>query len=204
VGAYAGLSWLISTADLAGTPDPLNDPSVVATYTIQNPAPNTSFRIYINNATGILTPGSVYYWTPVVFGNATAVTTPPTFLSDLLLDITCTYTGTSLPVYIAAQGDPACTVGINENTTVNGDLGISNLYPVPVRDKVTFTLNSKEHSMVTISLKDNLGKEVLSQQLKTIAGENTVSLDLSKQSAGVYFITASSDAGTVVSKFVKE
>jgi hypothetical protein len=105
-----------------------------------------------------------------------------------------------LPFIIYGQSTPT---GISE-IKGNSDFGISNLYPVPVKDHVNFTLTTKQHSDVTITLKDAQGKEVQSQQLKSTAGANNVTIDLSKQSAGIYFITASSKTATVVSKFVKE
>jgi hypothetical protein len=98
--------------------------------------------------------------------------------------------------------DP-CPTGIEENSS-NSSYGISNLYPVPVRDNLNFTLNSKENEVVTISVKDNIGREVLSQAYHAAIGENKVNFDLSQQSAGVYFITVKAAESTIVSKFVKQ
>ncbi len=106
VGNYYGISWVISSADLNATNDPLNDSSFITSYTFTSPAPAVSSHYFINDST-FLPPGT-YYWTPVVFGNATATGTP-VFLQDLTLDTACTTTGTSIMVHLLAQGDPLCT-----------------------------------------------------------------------------------------------
>lgn len=203
-GTFSGVSWVISTADISGNSDPLNDPSFITSYIFNNPAPSTSFRTLLNDGTfiGGPVPFGLYFWTPVVFGNATAPAPNPTFLQDLTLDPACTYTGTSLSVLVLADADPLCITGITENN--NSNVGISNLYPVPVRSVVNFTINAKDNGTVTVAVKDNVGREVISQQLNAIKGENKVTLDLAKQSAGVYFITVTSNESTVVSKFVKQ
>ena len=38
-GTYYGISWIISSASITGSTDPLNDPSLIATYTFSSPAP---------------------------------------------------------------------------------------------------------------------------------------------------------------------
>ncbi len=94
-------------------------------------------------------------------------------------------------------------VGIAEHDK-NGNSGLTNLYPNPVKDQLSFTWNAKENSEVTVSIHDYLGREVLSQLMNTLKGESKMTLDLSKQTSGVYFITIRSYQSIVTSKFVKE
>jgi len=204
VGDFSGVSWVISSADITGTTDPLNEPSLVATYTFTFPAPSNSLRQLINDGTliGGPVPYGTYYWTPVVFGNAIAINNPPVFLTDLALDATCTIGGVSVLCNVLPPGDPLCLIGITEQ--VNSSVfSIKNIYPVPVKDNVNFTLNAKEAGTVTVSVKDFVGREVLSTQFATHSGENKLVLDMVNQSAGVYFLTVTGNESTVVSKFVK-
>ena len=109
-GDFSGFGIVVSTADLSGNPDPLNDPSVIASY--QFSAGGPAFNSYYLPNDGTL-PTGYYYWTPVVFGNATAIISPPTFLQDLALDPTCTYTGNSILVNVSSATDPVITFTTN-------------------------------------------------------------------------------------------
>jgi len=204
VGQYNGISWTISSADLMGTSDPLNDPALVATYTFTSPVPAASTRQLINNGALIgngTIPYGMYYWSPVLFGNGFAAT-PPTFLSDITLDPACTTTGTSLAAYIAGPGDPACVVGVNEIS--NSTFGISNVYPVPAESNLSFTLFTKFNSQVEIRVLDNLGR-LISTQVNTLTnGHNVLSLDVNDLSSGVYMLNISDAQNTATVKFLKK
>lgn len=203
VGDYFGISWIISSADISASTDPLNDPAVVATYTFTSPAPAVSTRSFINDGTStFITPGSTFFWTPIVFGNASAAAAPQ-FLSDLTLDNACIVLGPSLQVNVLVDGDPLCSgVGINE--TAASAYGISSVFPVPAKDNVNFTINAKENAAVTISIKNNLGQEIASRQVVVNKGKNDLSFDLKGNAAGFYFINVSGDKGNYNVKFVKQ
>jgi hypothetical protein len=204
VGTISGLGWLISNADISGSADPLNDPSVVAGYAVQNPAPTNSFRLYINDGSLIgagAIPYGTYYWTPVIFGNAVVATPPGTFITQLSLDPACLTTGTSIAVDVLAPGDPLCNVGIGEG---NNTFGISGIHPVPVQNELNFTLSSITSGVVKISVTDNLGREVISESRRLVIGEQKLSYDVAALNGGVYFITVSTSNATSVSKFVKQ
>jgi hypothetical protein len=204
VGAGNGVSWIISSADISGSNDPLNEPSLVATYTVSSPAPATSIRTLVNNGALIGSPNvpyGTYYWTPVVFANATQTTPGTPFLSSFTLDPTCTFTGTSKAVNVLAQG-ANCTISAAED--LKGGFSISNVYPVPVQNTLNVQLVTAKGSSVTVSVKDLLGREVTARTFNAVAGENNLSLDLAKETAGVYFVTISNGKNSAVSKFVKE
>jgi hypothetical protein len=204
VGDFFGISWIISSADISASPDPLTDPAVIATYTFSSPAPTLSTRQFINDGTSaFIAAGNTYYWTPIVFGNAVALNTPPQFLSDLTLDNTCITLGASLAVNVLVDGDPLCSgVGINE--TPASAYGISSIFPVPAKDVVNFVINAKESSILSVSVKDNLGKIISTQKLNAVKGINQVVVDLSGKASGVYFVTVSGDKGDFNTKFSKQ
>lgn len=196
-GLVHGFSLLVSSADISGNNDPLNSGVIVgATGVIVGTSVSTT---QLPNTGAPFVPG-IYYFTPLVYGNATG--SGPNLASGYVLDPLCTNTGISVMVNLLVQGDPLCTVGINEQTEVN-TFSIKNIYPVPAKDKVNFTLNARENSAVSVSVKDFIGKEVFSKQFATVKGENNLTLDLSNQSTGVYFLTVTGNESTVVSKFVK-
>ena len=124
----------------------------------------------------------------------------PTTLAWAVITDLGTVTEQGLPFLIYGHANP---VGIVENNN-NNDFGIANLYPVPAKDEISFSLNSKEQGNVTVSLNDELGKEIVLQEYKVVRGENKIVLDLSRQSAGVYFITVRNNESTITSKFIKE
>ncbi|HEX5003356.1 MAG TPA: T9SS type A sorting domain-containing protein [Bacteroidia bacterium] len=204
IGAVSGLGWVISGADISGNNDPLNDPSVVAGYAVQSPAPANSFRLLINDGQligGTLPYGS-YYWTPIIFGNGVVANPPGTFITDLTLDPTCTTTGTSILVDVLAPGDPLCNVGIADIND-NG-FGIASVYPIPVTNELNIKVRSNENSDFLVSVKDNIGREVISDKVQMTPGERNVSYDATSLSSGVYFITVTSGQSVSVAKFVKQ
>jgi hypothetical protein len=204
VGSVSGMGWLISNADLLGSNDPLNNPSVVAGYAVQNPSPAASFRTFINNGQLIgsaQVPYGTYYWTPVIFGNANIAVPPGTFMTQLTLDPSCTITGPSLAVNVAPPGSPLCNTGIAD--LVNG-FGISNLYPVPVQNVLNFDLSSPSSSEAIVSIKDALGKEFMSENVRLVTGEKSFTFDVSKLASGVYFLSITSGNTSSVARFVKQ
>ena len=203
-GAISGLGWVISSADISNSADPLNDPSIVAGYAVQNPAPSTSFRRYINDGALIGTgvPYGTYFWTPIIFGNATIAVAPGTFMTQIALDPTCQITGNSIQVDVLAPGDPLCAIGLAD-VNQNG-FGISNVFPVPVVDQLNFNLLSPDKSEVKVSVKDNLGKEVISESVNVSAGSRKFTYNVSGLNSGVYFISVTSGESVSVSKFMKQ
>lgn len=203
-GQYSGLGWVISNADITGTTDPLNTTTFVASYGFQSPVPATSTRKLVNDGTliGGPVPYGVYYWTPVVFANATSSIVNPVFLSDLTLDPSCTVAGQSLMALFADPADPACLVGFNE---LNGkDFNITEVFPVPVKEMLNFNINAKNATDINVSVKDIVGREVYSNTNRVNSGLNKVSIPMTKYSSGVYTITVVNGKNVATSKFVKQ
>ncbi|MFM8917054.1 MAG: T9SS type A sorting domain-containing protein [Bacteroidota bacterium] len=205
VGLVSGLGWVISNADLLGTNDPILNPATVAGYAVQNPAPATSFRSYVNNGALIgsaQVPYGTYYWTPVIFGNGTVAVSPGTFMTQLQLDPSCTITGASIPVIVYAPGSSACNTGLSDINS-NG-FGISQLRPVPATNELNFNIGANSNGQVSLEVTDIAGKSVTKMTMDVTAGSKTVTIDLSSLSGGVYNLNArmGQDASRV--RFVKQ
>lgn len=201
VGDYAGVSWIITSADISGNSDPLNDPSLVATYTFAFPAPATGILNFINDAAliGGGVPYGTYYWTPVVFGNATG--TAPNFLGDLILDPLCTYTGASVPVYIAAPGDTLCGgVGINEVSQSQLSVTASQLGENAINVRIV----SERSGTVQLGVYDITGRNVYAGTPQLLSkGVNFVQIS-TLLPAGTYMIRAEVNGAVASGKFVKQ
>lgn len=200
-GPYAGSSYIITTADVTGTADPLNEPSLVAAYGFVFPGLSTNVAQLINDGTfiGTTLPYGVYYWTPVVFGNATASTNPPQFLFDLVLDITCTQTGNSVAANILAPGDPLCIISTQN---INAENIAVYAY---MKDETTIDLqiNSSKHEKANVQIYDLMGKMVYSNSMYVSKGTNHEYITVPSLSAGTYIIKAEAGSAKAVNKLVK-
>ncbi|MBL0096017.1 MAG: T9SS type A sorting domain-containing protein [Bacteroidetes bacterium] len=199
VGDFAGVSWVITNAPITGSANPQLEPSLIASYTFNFPAPATSLRQFINDGTliGAQAPYGVYYWTPLVFGNAIAASNPPVFLSDLVLDAQCILTGTSVAVTVFDPLDPACTVGINE---VNSALGISTSIN---GQNIDLKVNSERSGMAVIEIFDISGRKVTGQNSPVYKGVNHIFIDASTFAGGTYIVKAMVNGVAGQSKIVK-
>jgi len=204
VGAVSGLGWFISNASITGDPNPTQNPAVIAGYTVQNPAPATSFRQLTNDGTLIgtaQTPYGTYYWTPTIFGNGTVAVPPGTFMTQIAFDPTCTFTGTSLAVDVLPPGSPICAVGLSDIRD-NG-FGILNVHPVPVTSELNFNLRTVDNGEVNFLITDISGRQVMSKNIQGVAGEKSVALDVTELAAGMYHLSATSGTNNAVVRFVK-
>ncbi len=203
VGMYNGISWIISSDDITGSTDPLNDPSTIATYTFNGSPQSTAQIAFINDATStFITQGSSYYWTPVVFGNATEANPNPAFLSDLLLDPACTFVGQSVLVNVLMQGDPLCSgIGINEASA--SAFAFTSVTPVPAKDEVTLNLSSVISTSATLTVTDYLGRIIETKNVLITSGANTVTVNISSFESGIYFFNFKSEAGNAVTRIIK-
>ncbi len=199
-GVYRGFSWLVSTADISGSNDPLNDPSFVGGSGI---AAGGVTIAQIND--GSVFPSGDYYFTPVVYGNAiddSLPPDPPTRVYDLILDTGCTYTGTSILVHLLAQGDPFCNVAIDEYAGNSADIAL--VYPVPVKDMLNIQYTSIMGGTISLTVCDNLGRIIQQSEETSYKGKNYFSFDMSNQSPGIYYVKVISSGNTIVARFVKE
>jgi len=203
VGDFAGEGWVLSSADITGSADPLFEPSLVAYYTFSFPAPSVSSRLFINDATLIdgsaSLPYGTYYWTPVVFGNATAATVPPVFLGDLTLDPSCTFSGTSVPVIVYSPTDPACVNGINELTA--SQIAIFSNQKDP--NTIELTLNAVNPGKAIVTMIDLSGRIISTQTVYVTKGSNLEMLNVANLASGTYMIRAELNGTQAQTKVVK-
>ncbi len=194
VGSAYGFAVVITANDISGSNDPMNasgGPLAGVVFPYTNP-----FTAYLAN-NGTFPTGS-YYFTSVVFGNASGTGQD---LSLYTLDTACTYSGTSILVHIVPQGDPLCVVGVTENSNTANALSI---YPVPVKDVVNISAVSMVSSNANVTITNVLGEVVYNETKNLTAGVNKISISMAAQSSGVYFVTVKNGGNVSVQKFVKE
>ncbi len=190
-GRTYGFSVIVSTADISGNNDPLSDLSVIGGTGVIAGTPGPTVLIH-NEA---IFPAGEYYFTPVVYGNATGSGN----ITALTLDPSCTYTGTSLHVILLANGDPSCAVGIPEiasaDFSVHAFLGTS--------DNIHVKINSNVSDKAIINVYDVAGRIVAGSTRSIVKGENNELLDASTLGAGTYFISVQTGTAKAVAKIVK-
>ena len=200
VGAHAGVSWIITDVDVTNGAIPA-PPSLVATYTFTFPAPSTSVRTFINNAlliNGTTVPYGTYYWTPVVFGNALAISNPPVFLSDLQLDPSCVLLGNSVMVQVLDPADPQCSgTGVAET---NSPIGMNTRI---VGDIIELTLDVQSAGAAQLAVYDLSGRQLSSMNRFVLNGKNIIQLDAVGYASGTYIIRAITNGQSASAKIFK-
>jgi hypothetical protein len=191
-GATHGFSIIVSTADISGNNDPLSDPSIVGgTGIIVGTPPPT---VLVNDQQ-IFAPG-MYYFTPVVYGNATGSGN----VTALTLDPNCTFTGTSVYVNLLDLGDLQCTVGISDfapvQFTVNAYLSSGDVLNVRIR-----ALKNDDGSAFEIF--DLTGRKVFSSRHSLLQGLNEFSVNVGGLSAGTYILKSESSGAVATNRLVK-
>lgn len=193
-GATFGFGVLVSTADLMGTNDPLANPSVLGgTGVIVLPA-NPFVTNLLND--GSIFPAGIYYFTPVVFGNATGTGN----ITGLTLDPACTTTGVSSMVNMLADGDPLCPSAsiseINANAlsmkaflNANGDLDL--------------TINSKLNGQSDIAIYDITGRNVYNSKINVVNGLNRQVINVGDLGAGTYVVKVNSNNAQATTRLIK-
>jgi hypothetical protein len=196
VGDYSGVSWVISTADITGSHDPLNEPSWLAAYLISFPAPDTSFRQFINDGSQIQTYG-LYYWTPVVFANATAAGIP-NFLNDLTLDTNCTFTGNSVPVMIYSPAD--CDITSVADLQSRQLSVYSSMKDAQTLDILIISASSGKAS---IQILDMTGRIVQGLVTHVSSGNNHELVNVAGLASGIYVVKAEINGQQTSRKFIR-
>ena len=91
-------------------------------------------------------------------------------------------------------------VGIAENTTKQNTF---NCYPNPATDKIAievFNLSGSDNNVITLS--DLSGKELIKQELSNLSEKTEI--DISKLSAGIYFLKLINDNKVEIQKIIKK
>ena len=93
------------------------------------------------------------------------------------------------------------TTGIND---VSGGLTGFLLFPNPVKEQLTLNINTgKQLNGCMLSIHNVLGQAVSAQSIDLNNGANTVTMDVSSLSAGIYLLNLQSGKETVTRRFVK-
>jgi PKD repeat protein len=95
----------------------------------------------------------------------------------------------------------AVLAGIDELTTFSS----LSVYPNPATNAVSLNVNSsKAYSDCQLSINNMLGQNVYAKSIDLASGSNTVNMDITNLTAGVYFISLQNGKDVVTTKFVKE
>ncbi len=203
VGDFAGQAWAVSSADITGTSDPVNDPSYIGSNAITFPGTATSVLPFINNGLfidGTTLPFGTYFFTPIVFGNAvTGGGASTANLHDLNLDPACTYGGTSVPVIVYAPLDPFCFDGIKEIATSQ----IAIFTSQKDENSIELTLNAIVQGKAIVTMFDISGRIVKTQNVNVTKGSNHEMIDVANLAAGTYMIKAELNGTHAQTKLVK-
>lgn len=193
-GDYFGFSYVLSSADISNSTNPTGEASFLQAFNLT--AAGSTLNLNITAA-----PAGIYYFTPVVFGNAVAAAGNPASLADLTLDPNCTFSGISVPVTILDSTDLACVSGVNEN--LPGKKVSMIAYPSPAQDVLHIDFTAAESQNGTIEITDYTGRVIFSQSQKINAGVNNVEMNVKSLSSGTYFVSLRGDAARNV-KFIKQ
>jgi hypothetical protein len=96
------------------------------------------------------------------------------------------------------------TLTVNENISVVIPENLSDdivLYPVPVKDKLSFSLDN-DTELLLVTIIDINGQEVFSKRLSSIRSSFTINAE--ELSAGIYFLQVKTPKSYYAKKFVKE
>ena len=193
VGTTFGFAVIVSSDDISGNNDPLSQPGILGGTGAIYPVPPTVNTSLPN--TGNPFPDGVYYFTPVVFGNATGTGN----ITALTLDPACTYTGASVMVILYAAGDPACSVGINEIN--NNGLGLSAYQSS--NNEMNITINAAKQAAVTVNVYDLTGRVVIAKNITISQGLNSQVLDITNLSTGTYVIKINDGSNVATGKMIR-
>ncbi|MBL7786207.1 MAG: T9SS type A sorting domain-containing protein [Chitinophagales bacterium] len=144
----SGFVWVVSLEDISGSASPNTETSFAGNFPILATPPAQALG-FVNDGTQL--PAGTYYFTPVVFDNATG---GPAF-ADLALDPDCTFTGTSVAVTFYAENDPACDTGCPQVTVAVSDcedgMFYANISTISMSNLTTFHVMDDQGNMTNIT-----------------------------------------------------
>ena len=189
-GQGNGFAALLSTTDISGSIDPLNEPGFLAgTNVLSTLLPIT--LIYDNS----FLPGN-YYITPLVIGNGTGA--GPN-ITQYTLDLSCTHTGNSVMITLLPANDPACIVGINE--TIAEQFILNSFFPN--ENLLSVNINSAVNEIAVLAVYDITGRIVYNNNINLVYGSNSHKIDVKNLRPGAYFIKVNTTNYKAVNKLVK-
>jgi len=190
-GDFYGYIWLLSSEDLAGSTDPLNQPSVLGSFGITDRLIDTLIFDLPSNGFG----PDAYFLTLCTFGNATASN------GQLVLDPNCTFVSNSAEVNYYEATEEICVVGVPE--VDEAVLGMT-VFPNPVEQVINLNINTAEYKEAVIMVTNVMGQTIHQQAANLQSGANTFSIELDNVPAGVYMISVETDSHQSVSRFLKQ
>jgi hypothetical protein len=193
VGTTFGWSMIVSSGDISFNNDPLSQPGILGgTGVVYPPATNQPTTL-INDASVFV--AGVYYFTPVVYGNATGTGN----VTALTLDPTCTFTGQSVMVTLYDVGEPLCLIGLNE---MNSSVLSMNAFQSS-ENQMSLNIVSAKQGNLTLNVYDITGRLVINQGIAVSKGANSQVIDIAGINAGTYVIRLSDNNGVVTSKMIR-
>ncbi len=109
---------------------------------------------------------------------------------------------TSLPVTVTlllTREAATTTTGISNDNKVQ-----YNLYPNPLKDQLNIDFDQTESKNITIQLIDIVEREIQRLELTTVIGKNSIQMDVSAFSKGIYFAILKSEEQSQTIKLVVE
>ena len=91
-----------------------------------------------------------------------------------------------------------CTLGLDDNTLSSA----VTLYPNPASGEVFVTLNDASFGNFEVTLTNSLGQKLQTINAKDLNGNNSTSIDVSKYSTGLYFVTIKAGESTTTKKLL--
>ncbi len=167
--------------------DPQNENYNVANYGLSASATVSSVdtvATFTNTSVGATT----YAWD---FGDGnTSTTTSPVHEYSATGTYTVTLTATNGACEAVDSFEVVITVvGLEEITSISS----VKLFPNPASDNVNVEMNLKENSNITLSIVDNSGKIVYTENASLLAGKSIQSLNTSSLKAGYYNVVISTE-----------
>lgn len=193
-GTTHGFAVIVSSADLLGSNDPLNQAGVLGGTGVFGFPTNPFVTSLVND--GTIFPAGIYYFTPVVFGNATGTGN----VTALVLDPACTTTGASVMVNVLANGDPLCPSSSIKEVTAS-QLTMSAYFNAA--KNLDLTINSGISGKTEIAIFDLTGRCVYTSSINVVKGLNHQTLNVSNLNSGSYILKANTGTSQVTDKLIK-
>ena len=101
-------------------------------------------------------------------------------------------------IFNLAKTSYSCeSTGVNE---LNLQISSLSVYPNPIAGNFNISFNARTSSTTNLMILDVLGREVFSEKINTVVGDNQVAITNPNLNAGIYLLQISSEASQLTSK----
>lgn len=90
----------------------------------------------------------------------------------------------------------AVTVNLTDKTV--------KIIPNPVKDHCVVSFNDNTNENFQLTLFDCVGREIATQNIQAFKGLNTIELNISTLSQGMYFVSLPVNGSTLKTRFIKQ